>query len=65
MQSIKLIVIPYKRELYFHEAMNSQILAKNKFSPIFLDLQYNMYMVYVLFIENLQQKSNKKLQLCI
>ena len=45
MQSIKLIVICYKRELYFHEAMNSPILAKNKFSPIFLDLQYNMYMV--------------------
>ena len=40
MQSIKLIVILYWRELYFREATTSRILAKIKFSREFPDLQY-------------------------
>ena len=40
MQSIKLIVILYWRELYFREARNSRILAKIKFSRKCPDLQY-------------------------
>ena len=40
MQSVKLIAILYKRELYFCETMNSRILAKIKFSRIFPNLQY-------------------------
>ena len=39
MPSIKLIVILYKREIYFPEAMNSLILTKIKFSQIFPNLQ--------------------------
>ena len=40
MQSIKLIVILYQRELYFREATTSRMLAKIKFSLKFPDLQY-------------------------
>ena len=41
MQSIRLIVILYYRELYFREVTNSRILAKIKFSRKFPDLQYS------------------------
>ena len=40
MQSIKLIVILYQRELYFRKTTNLRILAKIKLLRTFPDLQY-------------------------